>query len=56
MIIEKNGKIYKVIEYPYYWKLQLVNSSKVEVDYTISKKDCSNFDELKKVVLVEEVF
>ncbi len=56
MIIEKNDKTYRVIEYPYYWKLQLVCNVKVSLDYTVTKKDCPNFEKLKKFVLSEEVF
>ena len=55
MIIEKNGKIYTVIESKTKWALS-TDIEQLTITYDISKNICGSFDSLQNYVLSNDLF
>lgn len=55
MIIEKNGKNYRVEEFNSKWNLSL-EYEKLSVTFSVLKEDCSTFNDLKEFVLSDKTF
>lgn len=56
MIVEKNGKTYKIISQETKFTIKLVSDLKLKIEFNLSKNEYSTFDDVKNYIMENDMF